>query len=191
MCARDEREGGNEVKPIFTIHEGEFLVGDHIGRKLGKRYDVWVPTKDDGVDLLVTRKNGKGSPVRLQVKFSRSYRIPEELREKVQATSWYVLNPAKIRKSRADLWVFVIITLRREPHFVVIPTRELRKRIPQKSGKRWDLYLWVYPGKKCYNTRGVGNVDRIAALKSGIGDTKRDFSEWLDNWRLLEGAARL
>ena len=39
------------MKPIFTIHEGEFLAGDHINRKLGHKYDVWVPTKDSGVDL--------------------------------------------------------------------------------------------------------------------------------------------
>lgn len=174
------------MKPIFTIHEGEFLVGDYISRKLGKRYDVWVPTKDDGLDLLVTPKKGDGRPVSLQVKFSRSYKIPAELVGRVQATSWYSLNVDKIRTSRADLWVFVIITLRHDPHFVVIPTKELRKRILAKSGKRWDLYLWVYPGKKCYNTRDIGNVDRIAALKRGIGDTKRDFSEWLDNWSLLD-----
>ena len=34
------------MKPLFTIHEGEFLVGDYINRKLAKRFDVWVPTKD-------------------------------------------------------------------------------------------------------------------------------------------------
>lgn len=177
------------MKPIFTIHEGEFLVGDHIGRKLGKRFDVWVPTKDDGLDLLVTPKKGGGRPVSLQVKFSRSYRIPEELNGKVKATSWFVLDPAKIRKSRADLWVFVIITLRRDPYFVVIPTGDLLARLPARCGKRWHLGLWVYPGEKCYNTRDVGNADRIAALKRGIGDPKRDFSEWLDNWELLGNSA--
>src|SRR5438309_2051688 len=28
------------MKPIFTIHEGEFLVGDHINRKFGRRFDI-------------------------------------------------------------------------------------------------------------------------------------------------------
>ena len=59
------------MKPMFTIHEGEFLVGDYINRNLKDKYEVWVPTKDEGTDLLVThrKKNrtsgaaGKGSGV--------------------------------------------------------------------------------------------------------------------------------
>ncbi|MBK8205298.1 MAG: hypothetical protein IPK87_00765 [Planctomycetes bacterium] len=176
------------MKPIFTIHEGEFLVGEHINRDkhLAKRFNVWVPTKDSGVDLLVTRKKRDGRPVGLQVKFSRSYWFIKELAGKVQATSWFRLDPAKIRNSTADLWVFVIITLKHKQHFVVIPTRELAKRIPKKCGKRWDLYLWVYPGKKCYNMRDVCNEDRVAALDCGVKDRARDFTRWLENWDLLQ-----
>jgi hypothetical protein len=50
------------MKPLFTIHEGEFLVGDYINRKLGRKFDVWVPSKDSGVDLLVTRKRTRANP---------------------------------------------------------------------------------------------------------------------------------
>lgn len=32
------------MKPIFTIHEGKFLVGDHTNRKLGRKYSVWAYT---------------------------------------------------------------------------------------------------------------------------------------------------
>ena len=28
------------MKPIFTIHEGEFLVGDHINRKFGGNFET-------------------------------------------------------------------------------------------------------------------------------------------------------
>jgi hypothetical protein len=174
------------MKPIFTIHEGEFLVGDHINRALGKRFDVWVPTKDTGVDLLVTSKKRKRPPVGLQVKFSRSYKFLPELVGKVQATSWFRLDPTKIRTSPADLWVFVIITLKHQQHYVVIPTGELAKRIPDGVGKRWDLYLWVYPGKKCYNVRDLKNIERITALKHGVEDKSRDFTPWLENWKLLD-----
>ncbi len=124
------------MKPILTIHEGEFLVGDYINRQLGHKYDVWVRTKDSGVDLLVTRKRGKGRAVKLQVKFSRSFDIPEELTRHVFATSWYTLDPKKIRQSEADLWVFVFMTLRHERYFVLIPTSELRKRIPRSCRSR-------------------------------------------------------
>ncbi len=45
------------MKTLFTIHAGEFLVGDHISRRFGLKYDVWVPAKDTGIDLLVTRNS--------------------------------------------------------------------------------------------------------------------------------------
>jgi len=54
------------LKPMFTVHEGEFLVGDYINRNLGKKHEVWVPTKDTGVDLLVTSKVRGRRPVGLQ-----------------------------------------------------------------------------------------------------------------------------
>ena len=38
------------MRPMFTVHAGEFLVGQYIEGKLKK--NVWLPTKDVGVDLL-------------------------------------------------------------------------------------------------------------------------------------------
>ena len=178
------------MKPIFTIHEGEFLAGDHINRRLGHKYDAWVPTKDSGVDLLVTRKRRKSTAVGLQVKFSRGFSIPKELTRHVFATSWFVLNPEKIRRSQADLWVFVIMTLSHEQHFVVIPKRDLQKRIPRGCGKRWDLYLWVYESGSCYKVRGLKKNEKLGVVQRGVSDRYRDFSEWLENWNLLERFSR-
>lgn len=173
------------MKPLFTIHEGEFLAGDHINRQLGHKFDVWVPTKDSGVDLLVTRKRRQGKAVGLQVKFSRGFGIREELARHVIATSWFTLDPKKIRQSQADLWVFVILTLKHEEHYVVMPTRELRKRIPRGSRKMWNLYLWVYEDGSCYQVRDLGNEDRLDTVHRGVRDRRRDFSRWLGHWDLL------
>ena len=178
------------MKPIFTIHEGEFLVGDHINRTLGRKYDVWVPTKDSGVDLLITRKQRRGKAVGLQVKFSRGFGIREELARHLIATSWFTLEPKKIRGSQADLWVFVILTLKHEQHFVVIPKRELRKRIPRGCGKMWNLYLWVYDDGSCYQVRDLGKDEKLDTVHRGVRDRHRDFSEWLENWRLLDGCSK-
>ena len=61
------------MQPIFTIHAGEYLVGSYIEDKF-KKYRVWVPSKDIGIDLLVTNsKNSKA--VSLQVKFSKDYTV--------------------------------------------------------------------------------------------------------------------
>jgi len=178
------------MKPIFTIHEGEFLVGDHINRALGHRFNVWVPTKDVGVDLLVTRRDGAGKAVGLQVKFSRSFDIPEELTRHVLATSWYTLDPKKVRRSQADLWVFVFMTLRHETYFVVIPTTELQKRMPRGPGGKWNLYLWAYADGSCYQVRNLNLMGRLSAVRRGVQDPKRDFSKWFDNWKLLEKLTR-
>lgn len=178
------------MKPLFTIHEGEFLVGDRINRKFGRKYDVWVPTKDTGVDLLVTRKRAQGNAVGLQVKFSRGFSIRAELAQHLIATSWFTLDPVKIRNSHADLWVFVILTLKHEEHFLVIPTRELRKRIPRASGGKWNLYLWVFDDGSCYQCRDLGRADTLDIPHRGVRDRHRDFTKWLENWNLLDTLTR-
>lgn len=174
------------MKPIFTIHEGAFLVGDHINRKFGRKYNVWAPTKDSGVDLLVTRKSGGGRPVALQVKFSRSFEIHAELTRHVLATSCYSLNPKKVRQSHAHLWVFVFMTLRHERYFVLLPTVELRKLVPRSCGPNWWLYLWAYANGSCYQVRDLNLEGRMNAVHHGVHDQHRNFSKWFENWRLLE-----
>lgn len=178
------------MKPLFTIHEGEFLVGDHINRRLGHKFDVWVPTKDSGVDLLVTRKRRRGPPVGLQVKFSRGFSIAEDMARHLLATSWFTLDPKKIRSSRAELWVFVILTLKHQEHFVVMPTRELRKRIPRGSGKMWNLYLWVFDNEVCCQVRGLATEEKHEVVRRGVRQPHRDFSKWLENWKLLDVLTR-
>jgi hypothetical protein len=173
------------MKPLFTIHEGEFLVGDYINRRLGKKFETWVPTKDSGLDLLVTRKNGRGRPCSLQVKFSRGFNVHESLAGDLKATSWYTLDPKKVRTSRADIWVFVILTLRHEEHFVVIPTRELAKRIPRGTRAKWHLYLSVYRDKSCFQVRNLGLKERRLLAFRGAEDRRVDFTHCLGNWSLL------
>ena len=102
------------------------------------------------------------------------------------ATSWYTLEPKKIRASRADLWVFVILTLKHEEHFIVIPMRELRKRIPRGGGKIWNLYLWVFDDESCYQVRALSQEEKLDLHRRGVCDRHRDFSTWLENWKLLD-----
>lgn len=173
------------MKPIFTIHEGEFLVGDYINRELGHKYNVWVPTKDSGVDLLVTRKRGKQRAVGLQVKFSRSFDIEPEFASFVKATSWFKLDPKKIHKSQADLWVFVILTLRHDQHFVIVPTRELKKLV-RGLNKTWNIYLHVCGDKSCYQVRDLDEEEKREIYYHGVRDKSRDFSQWLGNWKVID-----
>jgi hypothetical protein len=61
------------VKPLFTVHAGEFLVAHEIESEF-PRVNLWVPAKDTGVDLLVSDKSNK-TTLSLQVKFSRDYLV--------------------------------------------------------------------------------------------------------------------
>ena len=178
------------MKPLFTIHEGEFLVGDHINRRLGRKYEVWVPTKDSGVDLLVTRKSRRGRAVGIQVKFSRGFSIRKGMEGHLIATSWFTLNPSKVRQSKAELWVFVILTLKHQEHFVLIPTRELKKRIPRGLTKKWNVYLWVFNDQTCYQVRDLGREEILDIPHRGVRERRRDFSEWLEHWGLLDEFTR-
>ena len=40
------------MKSTFTIHAGEFVVGNYIERKF-RDVKVWLPSRDTGIDLLV------------------------------------------------------------------------------------------------------------------------------------------
>jgi len=41
------------MRPIFTIHAGEYLAATEI-QKTFRDLQVWIPSKDTGIDLLVT-----------------------------------------------------------------------------------------------------------------------------------------
>lgn len=187
------------MKPLFTIHEGEFLVGDHIARtkNLSRRFEVYVATKDEGTDLLLARRRGKSRPIRLQVKCSRSFdgaagkKVPTEA---FSALGWYVLNKAKLKiknklkASPSDFWIFVVHTFEHKKHFVVVPVAELRRRARKaKRGNRWHLYLTVLEGGRCYDLRGVKNADAKRAVSTRKIQGHLDYSDYLDEkgWRLL------
>lgn len=102
------------MQPLFTIHAGEYLVGSHIEQHLrdpnGDKVNVWVPSKDTGIDLLVTDKTNKKT-TSLQVKFSKDFLLTHgrpEYRDKLLSCGWWTLNREKIRESSADYWVFVL-----------------------------------------------------------------------------------
>lgn len=59
------------MKPIFTIHAGEYLVGSHI-EKTYKKARVWIPSSDTGVDFLVTNEQ-LNRAVSLQVKILKRF----------------------------------------------------------------------------------------------------------------------
>lgn len=178
------------MTPLFTVHAGEFLAGDYIERTFS-RVRVWVPSKDTGVDLLVTdAKNRK--TISLQVKFSRDFlatHMPALYRGPLRACGWWTLNREKLAASAADFWVFVLLGFaQRSTDFVIASPGELLKRLEAIHGtpKTIQTYLWVTQKERCWETRGLNNPDKVAVAEGHFKDSLRNCTPYLNNWQALK-----
>jgi hypothetical protein len=119
------------MRPIFTLHAGEVLAGEYIERKY-RNTNVWVPSRDSGIDLLVTDRTNQRA-VSLQVKFSRDFLVthmPAHFQKPLRACGWWSLNRKKIAASRADYWVFTLVGFAtRSTDFILVPRAELLSRL--------------------------------------------------------------
>src|SRR5687768_12827264 len=115
------------MKPLFTLHAGEQLVASYLERHF-KRVNVWVPTRDLGIDLLASDPKNRLA-VSLQVKFSKDFLVthmPPAFQEPLRTCGWWTLNRDKLATSPADYWVFVLQGFAsRSTDFVVVPPKVL------------------------------------------------------------------
>lgn len=179
------------MRPLFTVHAGEYLVGTHIEQTHPKRR-VWMPAKDTGIDLLVTDSRNRRA-VSLQVKFSKDFNPthrPVLLQNRLRATGWWTHQPQKIQTSQADFWVFVLPSfIEHETSFIIVPPTELLRRlraIHGRTAKRIDSYLWVTRTKRCWEARGLPNADQELIAVDRFSDESYDFSEYLNAWQAIE-----
>jgi len=177
------------MKPLFTLHAGEYLVGAHIEQSF-KRANVWVPSRDTGIDLLVSDGQNRNT-VSLQVKFSKDFLVTNmrpAFREKLRACGWWAIKWDKLVKSQADYWVFVVLGFAsRTTDFVVIPRQDLIDRLgvvhgASKSTKILQTYIWVTSHKRCWETRGLIHADQQAVADGDYQHPHRDLTKWLNNW---------
>jgi hypothetical protein len=167
------------MRPLFTIHAGEFLVGSEIERKF-RRVNVWLPTKDTGIDLLVSDSTNSET-VSLQVKFSRDYlatHVKEvALQRELRAFGWWTPTRKQIEKSSAHYWVFVLFGFEnRRADFVII------KPDDEKAAEKFQSYLWVTKHGRCYETRGLKRSDKLLIAGRKFTNAARDFTGYLNNW---------
>lgn len=181
------------MKPLFTVHAGEYLVGSHIEARY-PGWNIWLPSKDTGVDLLVT--NGRNTnTVSLQVKFSKDFNptlrfLRPILLNKIVAAGWWAHQEAKIKDSCADFWVFVLPSFtEHENSFIIITPRELLRRLKSihgKARKRIHSYLWITKSGCCWEARGLNNADEEMIAFDRFRNDARDFSQFLNAWSGLE-----
>ena len=181
------------MKPVYTIHAGEYFVGSHI-EKIRSKWHVWVPSKDTGVDLLISNANNSKT-VSIQVKsskdYSRHYSNPDH-RNNLIGSSWFSsLNSKSLANSKADLWVLVIFSFKKSNYqYVVIPPKKLLKRLNRihPGIQKFQSYLTVTEEGACWETRGLRTVQLEAILNDetdGI-NKNRNFSQFLNNWKPLD-----
>jgi hypothetical protein len=193
------------MKPIFTIHAGEYLVGSHLEEKY-KGLKIWLPTRDTGIDLLVTNPKISSQnlvrAVSLQVKFSKDFLgnkgggkdMSSSINSKIKSGGWWTFKYDKIEKSQADLWVLVLYRFsHRDYDFVIIEPSVLLERYKKlgRTSGTIQSYVCVTENGQCWETRGLGKEKQNAIAIGVFNDPVRDFKQFLNNWHLLENKIEL
>ena len=181
------------MKPLFTIHEGEYLVGNYIEQNF-KDWEVWIPSKDDGADFLITNRNNRKKNVSLQVKYSKDY-VPfqsVESQKHLRAWGWWSFSfdvlKKNINKKAADFWVLAMQSFEEKKlDCIIINPTELDKLLSAIHGRKKSLqtYFWVSKNDKCYETRGLKKEQQNALLTGNTQSIKLDriFTNYLNNWK--------
>ena len=178
------------MKQLFTIHAGEYLVGSHIEKNF-KNPNIWLPSTDTGIDLLVTNQENKKS-ISIQVKYSKDFLLThfnQKFQEKLTACGWWTLNKEKIVDSKADYWVFVLQKFNsNKPCFIIIPPQKLINLYKElgRSEKKIQSYIWVTQENYCWESRGLTKAQQLEMI-SGRGNYRnRSLSKYLNNWAILD-----
>lgn len=174
------------MKPIFTIHAGEYLVASEIEKRFPK-YNVWVPSKDIGIDLLVTNEENSKS-VSLQVKFSKDFNpthAKDNIRPFIRGAGWWTLKRDKIEKSTADYWVFVLYSFEMRNHDYIIISPKKLLDIFDKIKRTENLvhcYIAVTQKKRAFETRGISKEEMEEITRGTFENNVRDLTGYLNNW---------
>ena len=139
----------------------------------------------------MTDRNNKKT-ISIQVKFSKDF-LPTHMADIFQsglkACGWWTLNREKIKKSNADLWIFVLHAFNQKTqHYIIIKPSELISRLTELHGslKTLQTYLWVTKNKKCWEARGLKKSDQVLIANNAFKSEQRDFTSLLNNWSELE-----
>ena len=182
------------MRPLFTVHAGEYLVGREIERRF-KNLRVWIPSRDTGTDLLVTNAS-EDRIASLQVKFSKDHLGPGKKNiaiDRIKSGGWWTFNREKLAGSTVDYWVLVLCQFTsRDYDYLTVPPSELLRRYDrlERIASVLQSYFWVTRKKKCWETRGLAMADQNAICDGKFNDPTRDFSEYLNHWRFAERVVR-
>lgn len=178
------------MKPLFTIHGGEYLFGNELESRFPK-LRIWIPSKDDGIDFLLTDTNNE-KPLSIQVKYSRDFNVSHGkiiLKPHTKSAGWYSLNREKIKNSKADYWVFLNYDgFKCTADYLFFKPLDLLKMFDALGRKSKSIvsYILVTNDLKCYETRNLGKKDFPALLSGALNKTDRDLTSYLDQWDIIK-----
>ena len=173
------------MKPLFTVHPGEWLVGSEIEHRF-RHLHVWLPAKDTGIDLLLTNTDNSRS-VSLQVKLSQDYVVTHHPELDLRFIGWSTLKRRKIETSKAQYWVLVLLGFgNRTRDFIIIPPKLLATRLAAIHGEKEQTYFTVNRHGQCFDRRGLKQAEDGQIVAGTYRNEERDFSAWLNNWAPIE-----
>jgi hypothetical protein len=181
------------MRPMFTIHAGEFLVGQYIESNFRGK-NVWVPTKDTGVDLLITNVDNTQT-VTLQVKYSRDFlpvmKLEAAVFRQLKSRTWFRIERDSLAKSPARYWVFVLLGFERHScDYLIIEPKAMLGKLTAIHGesaldKVYQIYICVTDDGKAWLTRGLKASAYAAIANNDFDDVDRDVSPHLNNWAAI------
>jgi|TARA_R110002073_G_scaffold186878_3_gene345501 hypothetical protein len=189
------------MKTLFTIHGGEWLVGEEVERRYkGNDVTVWVPgSKDRGIDLLITN-NTNGKSVGIQVKFSKSYeKTSDPLEEFERSRGWWKFSARstsaadKISQSPADVWVLVWYNFKeKECDFLIVEPGVLAERFKALGRSSNVIYsymsvLSIAGNKYCIETRSMSKAQKKQLLEAPEKCcSEREWTSFLSAWDQID-----
>jgi hypothetical protein len=174
------------MKPLFTIHIGEYLLGEKFQTEF-KDSELWIPTKDTGIDFLMSKKNNTKKNISIQVKYSKDFLLEHssECQKICSAYGWWTLNTKKIIESTADIWALVLYCFEKKKIYIMmIEPKKLLMHLEKLNGKiqKHQLYLTVLKdGKKCFsNPLKKEEIESIVQKDYSVFSKERNFSDYLE-----------
>jgi len=184
------------MKPFFTIHEGEYLVGSYIENEFNN-INLWLPSKDIGVDLLISNSSNNKF-LSLQIKFSKDYLETHPpysqkiFQENLLSCSWFKLSKNQIENSKANLWILIVCSAHEKNianmQYLIIEPKVLLRKLTKIHGDLdiYWIYFWITKNGKCWDTRGLSKKEQILVANDTFKNKSRDFTGFLNNWHKIE-----
>jgi hypothetical protein len=178
------------MKPLFTIHGGEYLFANEVEAKFPK-LRIWLPGKDIGLDFLLTDEKCL-KPLTIQVKYSRDFNWSKgaaDIKEHIKSTGWYSINRKKLTNSTADYWVLLNYDgFRRATDFLFIKPADLLNKfnLLKRKGTTIQSYITITDTRKAFDIRDLGKKEQPKVLDGSLDGGVRDFTPYLNKWDIIK-----